>query len=295
MRKIDLIGLVGVWALSIAVCSAQMSTFPSPPPLAPASKGVPDQTTNSPSNTPTILDIGPSSQEASGNSTESVPASSSQNAASVNAANTVPVTAATLSSMAALDDKITLEPGDRISVRVIEDRDEAVPRIVTDTGEVDFPYIGRLKVEGQSCLQVAIQLKRLLEVDYYKKATVIIGLDVIVSHPIPVTPTIHEVAWVVGQVHQVGPQELSKLQPITVSQIILRAGGFGDFADQRKVRIVHRAALSSTPTTSEPPNISNTQDGQIVDVKAVFEGQSTLDPIVHPDDYIIVPKRLINF
>jgi protein involved in polysaccharide export with SLBB domain len=195
--------------------------------------------------------------------------------------------------MAALDDKVTLQPGDRISFRVIEDRDDAVPRIVTDTGEVDFPYIGRVKVQGQTCHQVAVELKRLLEVDYYKRATVIVGLDVI-DQSNKVVP--HDLAWVVGQVRQVGPQELSKVQPTTVSQIILRAGGFGDFADQRRVKIIHRAALSPTTDGAEPPPvIGNIQDAQVVDVKAIFEGHSSVDPVVKPNDYIIVPKRAVNF
>jgi protein involved in polysaccharide export with SLBB domain len=198
--------------------------------------------------------------------------------------------------MAALDDKVALEAGDRISFRVIEDRDEAVPRLVTDTGEVDFPYIGRLKVAGLTCRQVAQQLKKLLEVDYYKRATVIVGLDVIVGHSEAATLEATEEVWIVGQVRQVGPQPLPKLQPMTVSQIILRAGGFGDFADERKVRLVHRTTSASPSTgTTGSPDAGSAQEGQVVDIKSVFEGRSTVDPIVQPNDLIIVPKKLINF
>jgi protein involved in polysaccharide export with SLBB domain len=199
--------------------------------------------------------------------------------------------------MTVLDDKVALEAGDRISFRVIEDRDDAVPRLVTDTGEVDFPYVGRLKVAGLTCRQVAEQLKKLLEVDYYKRATVIVGLDVIVGNSAAATQETARIAWIVGQVHQEGPQELPKLLPLTVSQIILRAGGFGDFADERKVRLVHRATApsSSVKTTDESLDADSAPEGQVVDVKSVFEGRSTLDPIVQPNDLIIVPKRLINF
>jgi protein involved in polysaccharide export with SLBB domain len=97
--------------------------------------------------------------------------------------------------------------------------------------------------------------------------------------------------WVVGQVRQVGPQEIAPNQPMTVSQIILRAGGFGDFADQRKVKIIHRANLNGGGDLAP----SDGSDAQIVDVKAVFDGQSRSDPVVRPNDYIIVPKRLVNF
>ena len=203
------------------------------------------------------------------------------------------VTAATLHSMAALDDRVQLEPGDRVSFRVIEDQDQAVPLVVTDNGEVDFPYVGRVKVQGKTCKQVAYDLKGLLEVDYYKRATVILGLDTISA----AEGVAHDMVWVVGQVRQVGPQELSKQQALTVSQVILRAGGFGDFADQRRVRLIHRdsSAASAGADGGAPPPVSSTDKGQIIDVKAVFDGKSSTDPEVSANDLIVVPKRLVNF
>jgi len=74
---------------------------------------------------------------------------------------------------------------------------------------------------------------------------------------------------VVGQVRQVGPQALPKLLPLTVSQIILRAGGFGDFADERKVRLVHRATASSpsVKTTGDSQDTDNALKGEVIDIK----------------------------
>jgi protein involved in polysaccharide export with SLBB domain len=288
MKQFYLLGLLGLWIGINSICFAQMSTFPSPPPLPSAS----EPSTNSPSAVSVAPDFGIPNQGQSDNSKAST--SSSTDLSAANSTDLIPTTAGLLISMAALDDKIVLQPGDRISFRVIEDKDAAVPRIVTDTGEVDFPYIGRIKVEGQTCHQVAIELKRLLEVDYYKQATVIVGLDVLADRNKD-KPKISDFAWVVGQVRQVGPQELSKDRPLTVSQIILRAGGFGDFADQRKVKIVHRSSPSPTPVAETPEDVTNAKDIDIIDVKAVFDGQSAIDPIVKPNDYIIVSKRLVNF
>ena len=107
--------------------------------------------------------------------------------------------------MAALDDKVALEAGDSISFRVIEDRDDPVTRLVTDTGEVDFPYIGRVKVEGKTCHEVAVEVKKLLEVDYYKQATVIVGLDLIIGQDDKLEKPKSDMAWVVGEVHRSGP------------------------------------------------------------------------------------------
>jgi protein involved in polysaccharide export with SLBB domain len=200
--------------------------------------------------------------------------------------------------MEALDDKDLLRPGDVISFRVIEDRDPAVSRMVTDTGEIDFPLVGRLKVEGTTCSQVARELKKRLEVDYYKNATVIVGLDVMVNREVKeqAAAVTHDVVWLIGQVRQVGPQEILKSQPMTVSQIILKAGGFGDFADQRKVRLIHRSSPPPGGAAVAPQVTDGPVNGQIVDVKAVYNGEpNAVDPYVQPNDYIIVSKRLVNF
>jgi protein involved in polysaccharide export with SLBB domain len=278
-----------MWAMTSGLSFAQMSTFPAPPPLAPSPRPAPDKPSNDSSGMPAT----PDSSNA-GDGTTAAPAPGSPIPAATPANANGPVTAATLSSMSALDDKIPLAPGDHISFRVIEDRDDAVPRVVTDTGEVDFPYIGRIKVAGKTCRQIAVVLKQLLEVDYYKRATVIVGLDIIGTSA---ASSPHDFVWVVGQVRQVGPQELSKIQPMTVSQVILRAGGFGEFADQRKVKIIHRSAAPDASGVLPPPDLNSTQDmdAQIIDIKSVFEGVSKVDPIVKPNDYIIVPKKWVNF
>jgi polysaccharide export outer membrane protein len=278
------VGLLGM--LSVGPCSAQMSTFPPPPPLAP--KPVSNPPPNNSSPTSANPDFGIPTQNGAGNGT-----SSSSGTTSSGTGEQLPETAGLLNSMSALDDKITLQPSDRISFRVIEDKDPAVPREVTDTGEVDFPYVGRVKVQGKTCHQVAVELKGLLEIDYYKHATVIVGLDVIADRDKDkVKP--HDYAWIVGQVRQVGSQEVIKDQPLTVSQMILRAGGFGDFADQRKVRVIHRSGSSVEPPGDIPPETEGAQNEQIIDVKAIFDGQSKVDPVVRPNDYIIVSKRLVN-
>ncbi len=319
MKSPVLIGVLAAWAGFSSAAWAQVSTFPNPPPLTPRADQGLDQDTNGPSSSfPTPPPLAPSPEQgslpatnsgasggqgmfsrgSSGNMTGGAAGSAANsplsNPPNANPNEANPISASTLNSMSVLDDKVVLEAGDRISFRVIEDRDDAVPRLVTDTGEVDFPYIGRLKVAGLTCRQVAQQLKKLLEVDYYKRATVIVGLDTIVGHA---TDGVEQTAWIVGQVRQVGPQALPKEQRLTVSQIILRAGGFGDFADERKVRLVHRTNAASPPDKlpAESPDADGAPGGQIVDVKSVFEGHSTFDPVVQPNDLVIVPKRLINF
>jgi protein involved in polysaccharide export with SLBB domain len=123
MKSFRILTTLGFSALLALAAHAQMSTFPTPPPLPSPSASAPEPA--APSSSPTGLSSTPPARSSSG-----APA----------------LTAGTLTSMEALDNKTALQDGDTISFRVIEDRDDPVQRIVTDTGEVDFPYIGPVKV-----------------------------------------------------------------------------------------------------------------------------------------------------
>jgi len=183
--------------------------------------------------------------------------------------------AAYTTSMDVLDDGRPLRIGDRLSMRVVEDRESPVSLLVTDSGEVEVPLIGRVNAKGKTCKQLAYAIKGPLERDYYYKATVIIALDVAgLKSPGRV--------YVTGQVRNQGPLDIPPDETFTVSKAILRAGGFADFANKRKVKLVRKKG-GSTETT-------------IVDVELVVKkGRTDKDPVVEADDTIIVPERLINF
>ena len=178
-------------------------------------------------------------------------------------------------SMDVLDDKRLLQIGDRLSMRVVEDRKPPVSLIVTDSGEVEVPLIGRVEAKGRSCKQLAYAIKAPLEREYYYRATVIVGLDFqTLKSPGRV--------YVTGQVRNQGPLAIPPDETFTVSRAIIRAGGFADFANKRRVKLVRKNG-DKTETT-------------IVDLELVIKkGRTDKDPVVEPDDTIIVPERLINF
>jgi polysaccharide biosynthesis/export protein len=182
---------------------------------------------------------------------------------------------ASTTSMEVLDDKRPLKIGDHLSMRVVEDRKPPVGLIVTDSGEVEVPLIGRIPAKGKTCKQLAYAIKGPLEQEYYYKATVIIGLNAgSLKSPGRV--------YVSGQVRNQGPLEIPPDETFTVSKAIMRAGGFADFANKRRVKLVRKKG-TETETT-------------IVDLNLVIKkGQIDKDPVVEPDDTIIVPERLINF
>jgi polysaccharide biosynthesis/export protein len=193
-------------------------------------------------------------------------------------AKALPATAAGFAnSMNVLDASRALRAGDRLSFRVIEDGDPIVPLAVTDSGEMEVPYIGRVEAAGKTCKALALEIKSKLEKVYYIQATVLLGLDQ--AAPVKSPGRV----YLVGQVPQQGAQEIPPDETYTVSKAILKAGGFADFADKRKVKLVRRGNKGGS-------------DAQIVDLVEVLQkGRTDNDPVVHPDDLIIVPQRLINY
>jgi protein involved in polysaccharide export with SLBB domain len=174
--------------------------------------------------------------------------------------------------MTALDDKKRLGSNDYVSLRVVEDRDNEFQRLrVNDNGELEVPYIGLVPAAGKSCKELAYNVKAALEREYYYHATVIIALD-------HVSEKSRGKVYVYGSVKGQGPQEIPADESYTVSKAIIRAGGFGDFANKRKVKVTRKGG----------------QDF-VVDLKRVIEeGHSDEDLVVQPDDQIYVPQRLIN-
>src|SRR5437763_15063447 len=88
----------------------------------------------------------------------------------------------------------------------------------------------------------------------------------------------HSTIYVKGSVNGQGPQEIPADENYTVSKAIIRAGGFGDFANKRKVKVTRK----------------NGQDFTIDLKRVIEEGRTDEDMVLQPDDQIYVPQRLIN-
>lgn len=175
-------------------------------------------------------------------------------------------------SMDVLDDKKKLGPNDFVSFRVVEDRDNDSQRLrVNDSGELEVPYVGLVPAQGKTCKELAFHIKSELEKEYYYHATVILALD-------RVSEKSRGHVYVYGSVKNQGPQEVPPDESYTVSKAVIRAGGFGDFANKRKVKVTRKDGKDFT-----------------VDLKRVIEeGHTEEDMVLQPDDQIYVPQRLIN-
>lgn len=218
--------------------------------------------TASPANTPTV-------------SPSSVWTASPTNVAPADATN-VPAAEVT-NSMDALDDKHRLAIGDRLSFRVLEDEEDPRPLVVTDSGDLEVPYLGRFPAVGKSCRELARLLKAELEKEYYYQATVIVAVDAMARSRGKV--------YLVGPVRMPGPQEIPSDEVLTVSKAILRAGGFNDFADRKHVKVTRRGGGSGKEDQSF-----------LIDVAEILEkGKSDTDLPLEPGDLIYIPERLVRF
>ena len=175
-------------------------------------------------------------------------------------------------SMTVLDDKKKLGPNDSVSFRVVEDRDNESQRLrVNDNGELEVPYVGLVPARGKSCKELAYTIRSLLEKEYYYHATVILAVD-------RVSEKSKGRIYVYGAVKGQGPQEIPPDESYTVSKAIIKAGGFGDFANKRKVKLTRK----------------NGQEFAIDLKRVIEEGHTDEDLDLQPDDQIYVPQRLIN-
>jgi polysaccharide export outer membrane protein len=191
--------------------------------------------------------------------------------------------ASSTNGMDALDDKHRLAIGDKLSFRILEDLDdpkeppEPKPLIVTDSGDVEIPYLGRVPAENKTCKQLARELKTALEKEYYYEATVILAVDVMTKSRGRV--------YLVGPVRVPGPQEIPSDEVLTLSKAILRAGGFNDYADKQKVRVTRKGGAAGGQDRVFTVNVA----------EILEKGKTDTDLPLQPGDLIYVPDRLIRF
>ena len=175
------------------------------------------------------------------------------------------------------DDKYRLRLGDKVSFQILEDRDAPKSLIVADSGELDVPYVGRVPAADKTCKQLADELKQRLEAQYYYHATVIIALDA--------ANKLLGRVYVWGQVRNQGPVNMAVNENLTAGKAILLAGGFGDFANKKRVKLVRGGGVDGAAKQSFELNM----------VEILEKGKTEKDVVLQPDDFIIVPSRLINF
>lgn len=195
--------------------------------------------------------------------------------------------AARMSSMESLDDARPLNIGDLVSLRIVEDRDKVLSLYIQDSGDIQAPFIGLVKANGRTCRQVAYFMKKELEKQYFQQATVIIALERVrpssnnAKYGPGFVPDDTHFITVYGQVSRQGRYELAPEDDLTVSQAVLRAGGFSQFAQTKKVKVIRKTPKGSVTI--------------IVNLDDIMRlGKLEYDIPIRPEDVIIVTEKIVN-
>jgi len=208
--------------------------------------------------------------------------SAAASAPSVAPSDDAALAAGRISSMSSLDDTRPLRIGDRVSLRIVEDRDKVYSLDVQDSGDIVTPFLTLVKASGLTCKQVAFFMKRELEKQYFQQATVIIALEKAVRTN---RSGLDDMGYITiyGQVARQGRYELAPEEDLTVSQAILRAGGLAQFANAKKVKLIRKV-----PGKGSVNIIVNVDD-------IMRKGKMEKDIPIRSDDVIIVSEKMVNF
>ena len=173
--------------------------------------------------------------------------------------------------MQVVDPDKKLSAGDMVTVEIVEDKEGGLPRVVTATGQIDVPPVGRIQVAGKTTTEASAAIRSKLEAEYYSHATV--KLNIARVSPIQVRAG---TVILSGQVRLAGPQEMIAGEPLLLSNAILRAG-LTEWANAKKVKLTRQ--------------VNGTAQSKDYNVKEIIEKGDVKDDVVLQDgDRINVPK-----
>lgn len=201
---------------------------------------------------------------------------------------------AQMSSMDKLDATRPLKIGDTVVLRIVEDGEKTYNLRVQDSGNLLVPYISLVQAAGRTCRDVAMAMKTELEKEHFKSATVILALeaeappskkkrDGTAADGMAVGPEEPDFIVIYGQVSRQGRYEVDPEEDLTVSQAILKAGGFSQFANDKKVKVIRKV-----PGKGNVNIIVNLRD-------VMMRGKLEYDIPIRGGDVIIVDEKLLNF
>jgi protein involved in polysaccharide export with SLBB domain len=136
--------------------------------------------------------------------------------------------------------------------------------------------LGLLKAQGLTCKTLARDIQKALTNDLYYKATVIVAVDLLNKK--------RGTVYLLGHIKNTGPLDIPSDETLTLTKAIMRAGGFTDFSDKKKVKVTRAVG-----------NESKNNKVFVIDVTEILErGKTDKDLKLEPGDIIYVPSRMVN-
>jgi polysaccharide export outer membrane protein len=157
--------------------------------------------------------------------------------------------------------------GDQVTLKVTGFDDFGKTGVIDNSGEMFFPYLGRLKIAGKTVPQTQEMLTAKLK-KYIRNPQVDLSTDVG-----------RQRVYVLGEVNE--PGALSYRRPLTVMEALARANWFSRDANRSKVLLVRRA--------------DNRFHVYQIDATAVFQdGSAVPQAYLQPGDLVYVPPSVIT-
>ena len=189
--------------------------------------------------------------------------------------------------MDALDDKKPVAVGNLLEFRVLEDLDDepdpkgdpnainslAQNRLqVSDSGEVEHPYFGRVMAKGKTHKLLAEEIKKILERPdgYYYQATVLISLAT--------SGISRGKVYISGAVSKPGPFDIPVNENMTASKALSAVGVMDDRAAIDQIKLIRKV-----PEGAAPP------EPIIINLDEIRRGITASDRVLEPEDQILVP------
>jgi polysaccharide export outer membrane protein len=172
-----------------------------------------------------------------------------------------------------------IRPGVVLTIVVAEDASLNRQYVVPPTGQIDYPPLGRLAVEGLTAEELADKLRAALEKDYFRKATVQASVETT-----PVKSGTGGVIYILGNINRPGPMLLPPNENFTVAKAIIAAGNVSTFGNASKIKLIRYLEDGTKLQT-------------IVNVDRILKrGEFEKDNIqLQHGDWLIVPEKIFNF
>jgi protein involved in polysaccharide export with SLBB domain len=160
----------------------------------------------------------------------------------------------------------SLGPGDEFEVRVYEEPALSGQFVVSATGQVDYPLVGTITVEGLSASQVAELLRRRLKQGFLRSPYVVVQVKNLNSKKV----------FVLGEVKT--PGRFQYAERMSIVEAVTLAGGFNALAE-KNYTIVTRIDASGQHRIPVP-------------VEKIMQGLSA-NFTLQPGDIVYVPETIM--
>ncbi|MEI8349006.1 MAG: polysaccharide biosynthesis/export family protein [Candidatus Omnitrophota bacterium] len=175
--------------------------------------------------------------------------------------------------------------GDKLTIKVLEQEDLNGAYTVSSEGAIEFPLINeRIPAVGLTYDELAQKIKEKLEEKYFYKATVIVsaftGEEIRTNN----ASSVGGVIYVYGMVGNPGAINIPEGEVLTVSKVLIRCGGFKDFANKGRIKLIRKSQATG-----------KAQITYLNMVDIIDKGKVEKDIVVRDGDLIVVPEKFFNF